>query len=40
MRAAIDALQTTIRDARAQLAACAKIAVPDPHAGHKMQGAK
>jgi YHS domain-containing protein len=34
MRAAIDASQTTIRDVRAQLAACAKPDAADPHAGH------
>jgi hypothetical protein len=34
MRATIDALQTTLRDARAQLAACANPAAADPHAGH------
>lgn len=38
MRAAVDALQTTIRDVRAQLAACAKAGAADPHAGHAMPG--
>lgn len=36
MRAAIDALQTTIRDVRAQLVACANVGGADPHAGHAM----
>src|SRR5918996_4283061 len=38
MRAAVDALQTTIRDVRAQLAACANVGAADPHAGHAMPG--
>jgi YHS domain-containing protein len=38
MFAAVDALQTTIRDVRAQLAACANAGAADPHAGHAMPG--
>ena len=38
MRATVDAVQTTIRDVRAQLAACANTAAADPHAGHTMPG--
>lgn len=38
MRAAIDALQTTIRDVRAQLVACAKVGAADPHPGHASPG--
>lgn len=37
LRAAVDSLQTTIRDARAQLAPCATTQpAVDPHAGHTM----
>jgi hypothetical protein len=36
LRAAVDALQTIIRDVRAQLAACANVGATDPHAGHAM----
>jgi hypothetical protein len=36
MRAAIDAMQTTIRDVRAQLGACANVGAADPHAGHTL----
>ncbi|HXG90494.1 MAG TPA: YHS domain-containing protein [Vicinamibacterales bacterium] len=37
LRAAVDSLQTTLRDARAQLAPCASVAATgDAHAGHTM----
>lgn len=40
MRAAVDELQATLRDVRAQLAPCAKVQpAPDPHSGHTMSGA-
>ena len=38
MRATVDALQTTIRDVRAQLAACANPAASDPHPPHTVPG--
>ena len=34
MRAAIDGLQTSVRDLRAQLAPCAALVPADPHDGH------
>jgi hypothetical protein len=34
MRAAIDGLQASVRDLRAQLAPCAALVPADPHAGH------
>jgi ketosteroid isomerase-like protein len=34
MRAAIDALQASLRDARTTLAPCAAVKAEDPHAGH------
>jgi YHS domain-containing protein len=40
MRAAVDELQATLRDVRAQLAPCANVQpAPDPHTGHPMPSA-
>jgi hypothetical protein len=39
MRAAIDRLQDTVRDLRAQLAPCAALTPADPHDGHLGHGA-
>ena len=40
LRAAVDSLQGTLRDTRAQLAPCGSIQpTPDPHLGHPMPGA-
>jgi YHS domain-containing protein len=38
MRAAIDDLDTSLRDIRAQLEPCKAAAAVDPHAGHTMPG--
>ena len=38
MRAAIDGLQTSVRDLRAQLAPCAALVPADPHDGHAGHG--
>jgi hypothetical protein len=39
MRAAIDGVQGTVRDLRAQLAPCAALQPADPHDGHLGHGA-